>query len=98
MVYLLVPREFVPRELAPRDLLVLKDFPRDEGATESFETVLDTEEVLDEVFDDVIAETPDESWTSAVRMQTIAGSPSIIFCHVFPSSREPKICPFLVPR
>ena len=56
------------------------------------------DEVLDEVFDDVTARAPDESWTSAVRRQTIAGSPSIIFCHVFPSSREPKICPFLVPR
>jgi hypothetical protein len=94
--HLLVPRESVPRELVSRDLL-FNDFAREEIEGEAFDAVLDREEV-DEVLDEVIAELRDASCTNAVRMQTTAGNPSRIFCHVFPSSREPKICPFRVPK
>jgi hypothetical protein len=70
--------------LVRRDLLVAEDFARDEAATA--------------VLGNVGPEPPEASSMTAVRTQTTAGSPWSIFCHVFPSSLDPKSCPLRVPK
>src|SRR6267142_781120 len=68
-----------------RDLVFETDFARDDV-------------VVGDALGSAGDETPDASSTKAVRTQVTAGNPSSIFCHVLPSSREPKICPFRVPK
>jgi len=68
-----------------RDLFVASDFARDEIAD-------------DNALGDVGVELGEASSTTAFRMQTTGGSPSSIFCHVLPSSLEPKSFPLRVPK
>jgi hypothetical protein len=70
--------------LVRRDLFVAGDFARDEVASDAL--------------DNVGPEPAEASSTTAFRTQTTAGSPSSIFCHVLPSSVEPKSCPLRVPK
>lgn len=60
-----------------RDLLVTGDFVRDE--------------VEPDALGELGSESPDACSKTALRTQTIEGSPSRIFCQFLPSSREPKI-------
>jgi hypothetical protein len=45
-----------------------------------------------------VGHNPEAPSKTAFRTQTTDGSPSSIFCHVLPSSREPKSCPLRVPK
>ena len=70
--------------LVGRDLRVDRDFDRDEIAVAALGKIG--------------AKPPEVSATTAFRTQTTDGRPSSIFCHVLPSSREPKSCPLRVPK
>jgi hypothetical protein len=41
---------------------------------------------------------PLASSKTAARTHKIAGIPSNILCHIFPSSRDPNSCPLRVPK
>jgi len=70
--------------LVRRDWLAVRDFVRrDEAVRTGFDTV---DSALN-----------DPSSINAVRMQSTGGSPSNIFSHVFPSSREANSWPLRVP-
>jgi len=60
-----------------RDLLVTGDFVRGEVELDPLS--------------ELGSESPDAGSKTALRMQTIDGRPSRIFCQFLPSSREPKI-------
>ena len=68
-----------------RDLFVATDLARDEVAD-------------DNALVNVGVAPGEASSTTAFRMQTTGGSPSSIFCHVLPSSLEPKSFPLRVPK
>src|SRR5215813_10410240 len=71
-----------------RDLVVVRGFARDE--------------VTDGVATDLVLLNPgaatEVSSTTAPLMQVTGGKPSRIFCHVRPSSLEPKSFPLRVPK